>query len=187
MKAGRQWPPRPLVVFSIGVCLGLAVLGPKFISDFGEEVTSPVNPFVLVMLLGVSLALLVTPETFRATATAGMMTIAFWLLLYSGLSLHRWRGRVKMTDQIRETQLGAERFSARSRQGVLNRVAPDQRPSVRQELKDLDTDLRNHNAAAVAELEDEAIEFRRSSFFALCASLLCVAGVGLAMLRTRTR
>ena len=172
-------------IVSFGVALGLAVLIPNLLSDFGEESASPVNPLILVAALGVGLALLLAREPIRGTATAVTLTMAFWFLLYAVLSLHHWRQRVEWVEEIRESQLEFERFSARSRARLLDRVSPDQRESVRKELRDGNTDVRTSKAAAEAHLLARAVDYRNSFAVSLAASLLCAAGAVLAALARR--
>jgi hypothetical protein len=151
-------------------------LGLPFVFPAIYERVDPVSPLMVVNVAAVGLALLLTQGPWRRGAASFTLTLAFWMALYSTLSLVYWRGTIKDIERVKALRIEDEKFWEPRLDTLPKRASPPYRPLVRAELEQMISRADRDTDRLLKERSERATEWRNVFLLSLSCSLLCAVG-----------
>ena len=158
----------------MGVVIGLGV--PLMFPDSIAMQPDAVSLLIVGNVAAVSMVLLLTQGPWRRAAAGFTLTLAFWMALYSTLSLVRWRSTIKTIEWLKVRRIENAKFWEERLDTLPKLESPPYRALARAKLEQTISSGNEFTDGILEERSEQATEWRNGLLLSLTCSLLCAAG-----------
>lgn len=169
-----EWPPRPRLIITVGVVIGLGV--PLMFPDSIAMQPDAVSLLIVGNVAAVSMVLLLTQGPWRRAAAGFTLSLAFWMALYSTLSLVRWRSTIKTIEWLKVQRIENAKFWEERLDTLPKLESPPYRALARAKLEQTISSGNEFTDGILEERSEQATEWRNGFLLSLTGSVLCAAG-----------
>ena len=169
-----EWPPRPRLIITVGVVIGLGV--PLMFLDSIAMQPGAVGLLIVGNVAAVGLALLLTEGPWRRAAAGFTLTLAFWMALYSTLNFVRWRSTIKTIEWLKVRRIENAKFWEERLDTLPKLESPPYRALARAKLEQRISSGNEFTDGILEERSEQATEWRNGLLLSLTGSVLCAAG-----------